>query len=227
MEESTTTEAPVETTSVEETQPVSQETEAVTTTEESTQTTTEESPSSASEEFNSAEWMQKKGLDPSDPESIEKLAKMAFNSEKLMHQSTEEKANLTKQLNESPVSADTDNELVQQLFGEVTSIKRAQAVEAFKKNTGLTDEQEQQMVSYLGENPQIGELINAGYISLPQLKAMAVGSNEQAIKSQGGKEALQQLANKQRASSLPGNATTSTIKAAEEDAFLSGLMGKS
>ena len=224
MEESTTTEAPVESTSVEETQPVSQETEAVTT-EESTQTTSEDT---SSDESETTEWLSKKGIDPSSPEALAKVAEMARNAEKAMHAKAQKASDLSKQLEESPAGqVDTDNELVQQLYGEVAAVRRAQAVNDFKARTGLSDDMEQKMVNYLSDNPQTGELINAGYLTLDQLYTLAVGSDLKSVKSEGGKQALQQLANKQRAASLPGNATTSDLSGAKGDPFLDALMGKS
>lgn len=222
MEESTT-ETTTQETGVETTQLEEQHAEAVTTTDESTQATTNDETQSSGSDY--TEWLSKKGIDPSSPEALSKVAEMARNAEKLMHDSTVKAADLSKQLESSPVQADTDNELVQQLFGEVTSMKRAQAVNDFKSEAKITPEQEQQMVSYLGDNPAMGQLVNAGYISLPQLQTLALGANTESIKSEGGKQALQQLANKQRASALPGNATTSDLKGEKGDAFLDALMG--
>lgn len=220
MEESTT-EATTQESGVEETQPVEQQTEAVTTTEESTQATTEEQTQS-----DYSEWLSKKGIDPSDPEAMAKVAEMARNAERAMHEKAQQASSLSKQLGETPVQVDTDNEIVQQLHGEVASLRLAHAVNEFKAQNSITQEQENQMSAYVKENPHIGQLIQAGYLTLPQLQTLSLGANAESIKSEGGKQALQQLANKQRASSIPGNATTSSLQTEQGDPFLDALMGK-
>lgn len=234
MDEQTTTDATTQDTGAETTaQPEEQHAEAVTTTEgEPTQTNTvsEETTEQPTEADAVVTWMQKKGIDPTDPEALSKLANMAQNAEKQMHKATVDASALKKQLEQSPGGElDTDNELVKELYGEVTAVKRAQAIDSFKQEVGLTAEQEKQMVGYLSENPTIGQLVNMGHLSLPQLYAMSVGSqiDTAKLKQDGGRDALQQLKNKQMSGALPGNSTTSAMSPPQTDAFRAALLGKS
>jgi len=230
-EQQTTTDATTQDTGAEVTaQPEEQHAEAVTTTEsEPTQTETQATAEEAAQSDYAA-WLEKKGIDPTDPEALAKVAQMAQNSEKAMHTKAQTAAELKKQLEASPsAQLDTDNTLVQELFGEVTAIKRSQAIDSFKSEVGLTPDDEQKMVTYLSEHPEKGQLVNAGYLSLSELHALSVGTkvDPKQLKQAGGREALQQLQNKQMASALPGNATTTAYSAPQTDAFRAALLGKS
>jgi hypothetical protein len=178
-------------------------------------------------------WLQKKGIDPTDPEAVSKIADMARNAEKKMHQSTVKASELEKSLQQDIQTADAngDEDLVSQLAQEVQGLKLTQSVNAFF-STGSPEEvaekkgMEPAMAAIVTDNPQIGQLVKTGYLSYDQLYAMAKGSDnsrEQQLKQDGGREALQQVANKQQARAIPGQATTSELSPAVEDPFLAGF----
>jgi hypothetical protein len=195
------------------TQPDEQIAEAVTTPEEpqsTTPTTEEPAPADNSAEEDHAAWLASKGIDLSTPEGQAKAAKSWREAEKAMTQKSQAASELAKKLQANPVSVNTDNPLVQELAQEVVSMKRQQNVAQFASSVNLTSDQEAKMAEYLTANPNKIELVNAGYMTLNEVYQLsgANSSDPGTIKKQGGQEALEKLANKQRATAPVGNATT-------------------
>jgi len=174
------------------------------------------------------EWLKSKGVDPSDPEAVRKVADMYRNAEKAMHQSTakasELEKTLTTGLQQDAASADPD--AVTQLAAEVQGLKLAQTVNGFFAENPDAKAHEPRMTEIVNERPEIGQLVKAGYLSVSDLYQMARGGDtslEAAARQQGGKEALQQVASKQQAKAVTGVATNSDFSTAPEDAFASGF----
>src|SRR5688500_16886710 len=78
-------------------------------------------------------WLQKKGIDPSSPEAVSKLAEMYRNAEKQMHESTAKASGLQKSLNTPPEDQqpgeqgqDEEKEVIGQLASEVQQLKQQQ-----------------------------------------------------------------------------------------------------
>lgn len=168
------------------------------------------------------EWLKNKGIDPTSPEAITELAKMARNAEKKMHESTAKASELQKELS-SPQQAANDNPN-DALAAEVQSLKMAYAVKDFFDGNPDAKALEQKMASMVTDRPEIGQLVRAGYLSVSDLYHLAKGGDpalEAEAKTQGGKEALEQLAKKQQAKALTGSATTSELSdTTKEDPFL-------
>lgn len=164
------------------------------------------------------EWLQKKGIDPTSPEAISKVAEMYRNAEKAMHESTSKASELEKTLSgglqEQIDQAKTDGNLdvVQELAAEIQNLKLQQNVNSFFNSQPEAKELEAKMTEIVNERPEIGNLVKSGYLSLGDLYNLAKASDpsrEQQLKADGGREALQKVADKQQGRSVPGVATTS------------------
>ncbi len=158
-----------------------------------------------------SDYWSKKGIDISTPEGQRKAAQSYREAEQAMHRKSQEASELSKQLTDQPVEVDTDNPLVQELASEVITMKRQQAVTKFASEVNLTRDQETQMAQWLVENPNKAQLINAGLMSLNEAYVLsgAGAPNADSLRKEGEQKALQELADRQRASSVSGAATTS------------------
>lgn len=218
MEESTTDAATQDEQAQETAQPDTQtqaeadltaDSEPTPTTEPESEPTEEPAPAdNSSDDLN--DWAAKKGIDLSTPEGQAKALKSMREAEKAMHDKAKQASELQKQLQSQPVEEVSNDPLVQNLAQEVVQMKRAQAVNDFIREVNLTPEQEQTMATYLTDNPAKAQLVNAGYMTLPEVYQLsgAAGITQAKLKQEGGKEALEKLANKQLATRPQGNATT-------------------
>lgn len=237
METETTTEAVTPATGAEPTaQPVEQHTEAVTTTPEPTSTdpTTETPSESVTTETTPAaesgtditEWLSKKGIDPTSPEALAKVAEMARNSEKAMHKSSQERAEAQRQLTSAFENTADPNDPTAWMAGQVQELKLKDMARDFVDRHPDAKDDLAGMASYLKENPNLMALTEASVLTLDQVHAMYVNSPAQAdkLKEQGGQEALKKLANKQRAAAVTGAASSpAPTSQSEEDLFLKGF----
>ena len=165
-------------------------------------------------------WLKNKGIDPSDPEAVTKVAEMYRNAEKAMHQSTAKASELektvlggTKQaIDEAAANGTADTAEI--ALARVAALELQNTVNGFWAENPDAKQHEQAMVALVNERPEIGQLVRQGALSISDLHAMVKGSNpatETEAKTQGAQEALQQLANKQTAAAVPGAATTSAM----------------
>lgn len=225
MTETTTPEAPVTEAPVETpVEPIEQQPEeAVTTTTEPTPTdppTEGPAPADNPEEDDLSDYWSKKGIDISTPEGQAKAAKSYREAEQAMHRKNQEASELSKQLTDQPVHVDSDDPLVQQLANKVVTLERSQNVAKFVDNVKLTSAQEQVMSEYLTQNPQKVQMVNAGLMSLEDVYTLSGAGKEDptSLKQAGRAEAIQELADKQRATAASGSASagsTSTSVTAE------------
>lgn len=208
------------------TQPDEQPAEAVTTPDsESTPTQTESSPEAAPAESDDiTDFLQAKGIDLSTPEGQRKLAQSYREAEKAMHKTRQEASELAKQFKGEPVDVDTDNELLAQLVERDVQRDRAEAVDAFIRETGITPDQDLAMGQWLEANPKKKALVLNGELSLKEAFDLSgVGKSDPTVlKEQGKKEALENLASKQRTTAPTGAAVTQQAPA-KEDPFLAGF----
>jgi hypothetical protein len=203
--EETTTEA-VADTGVQETQPEVTETpaEAVT---ETTEQVQEETPQEPSED-DTSEWLKAKGIDPSDPDAIKKLAKSAREAEKAMHKKAQRASELEKSLQST--SDEVAEDVAVQTGQDPELLKRVQRVEVRDAVRDFWDSHpdardiEQEMVKELQTRPHLAGDLEALYL-------VVKSKNLDSIKSQAKQETLQNLAQKQQASVPTGNATSSTV----------------
>lgn len=179
-------------------------------------------------------WLQKKGIDPSDPAAIAKVAEMARNAERKMHESTNKASQLEKSLKTDIQTAvnNGDDDTVNRLAAEVQALKTKDAVTTFL-STGSPEEiaekkeLEPVMGQLIADDPQLGALVKSGYLSLDHLYALAKGSDasrEAKLKQDGGREALEKVADRTSAKAVVGSATTSDLSGPQgEDPFDAGF----
>ena len=99
------------------------------------------------------EFLAKKGIDPSKPEDVRKLAGMYANAEKGFYQKSQEKAKLERELaNAQPAQSTPD----MQALSEVKALKTQMEVERWKKEKNLSPETEQKMMDWFAQ-PIIGQ----------------------------------------------------------------------
>ena len=196
-------------------------------------------------EFNDKEFLAKKGVDPSKPEDVRKLAYMYANSEKGFNQKSQEKAKLERELaNAQPAQTTPD----MQALSEVRSLKTQMNVERWKAEKKLSPETEQKMMDWFAQpivnngrqvldangNPIIrGYLYANGLISLDDVYNFVGGNmttaNEekrQAITDELRNEVKKEMSARQAAKSTKQGATNSMQFGNPDekaDPFLEGL----
>lgn len=227
MDEQTTTDATTQEQALD-AQPVEQHAEAVQTTEseptttndeqgdspEPDQQTTAQSDNSAEDDL--ADYWSKKGIDISTPEGQRAAAKSYREAEKAMHQSKQRSSELEKKLQDTPYEQVSNDPAVQQALETANSVQLELQVERWKQANNVTPDQDVAIGQYLTENQDKAYLLKNGYLSFDDVAAMsgALKQDTDAIKSQGSRETLEKLANKQIASSVPASATTNSAPAA-------------
>jgi hypothetical protein len=111
-------------------------------------------------------------------------------------------------------------------LAQVAAMRLESSVDKFFNSNPDAKPYEAEMVRTITDRPEIGVLVRQGSLSVNDLYAMVRGGDQKIVqeaKTQGGKEALQQLANKQIAKAVPGSATTSSFSSTKKDAFSEGF----
>lgn len=182
------------------------------------QAPSEEAPSSD----DTAEWLSKKGIDPSDPDSVLKLAKSYREAEKLALAKAQEASELKKSLmpepSTNPQTFDDPNLAALSDFAQ--EYKREKQINAFREAHPDWKEHEPAMVEVLNTTLDTpygqftrSQLVNMGVMTLNDVYAMAKGSapvNTEKIKTEAQQEVLQTLANTQRAGGANAHAMSAT-----------------
>lgn len=235
MEESTTT-APGFDAGAEQAQPVEQVTDQVAENQPVESTEPNDSQEQAAPSDDNLAWLQNKGIDPSDPEAVAKVAKMYRDAEKAMHSSAQEKAQLQQALSQPPAPENyTDPatgqvDPVAQLQQTVQAMQTKQTVDDFFSSNPDAKAYEESMIKIVTDSPAMSQLVQAGYLSVPQLYQMARGADpsiEAKARTEGGREALQKVADKQSSKAVQGNATSSAFSSGEaKDPFREALLGR-
>lgn len=184
-------------------------------------------------------WAESKGI-ALDSDGARKAAKIAMDNQAEYQRSQQKASELSKALgSDKPAAPATQLDIpeeilnhpalaqlvdeVKTLRGGLTNMSTASQVSNFFQSTPDAKELEPVMAEIVTNNPVIGELVKGGHMSVEQLYHMARGSNPDALKKQGGKEALEQLADKQQAKAVRGSATSSAFSSGKDDAFLKGF----
>jgi len=190
------------------------------------------------------EFLAKKGVDPSDPQAVRKIAEMYQNVEKGFYQKSQEKAKLERELaNAQPAQSTPD----MQALSEVRALKTQMDVEKWKQDKKLTPETEQKMMDWFSQpivnngkqvldangNPIVrGYLFTNGLISLDDVYNFVGGNvnteledKKQNLTEELRNEVRKEMSARQAAKSTKQGSTDSMQfdKPAEEDPFLSGL----
>lgn len=162
-----------------------------------------------------SEWLKNKGIDPSSPDAVEKLAKMARSSEKAMHEKAQQKSELEKSVGEVADQQIAQHE--QDTGTQVSETDRAVQRLLIKDNVRTFFDSNPEAKPF--EKAMAAELENAPHLAgdLQSLYARAVVASGDSVRSQAKQETLESLAQKQTASVPRGNAvngasmTTSAI----------------
>ena len=179
-----------------------------------------------------AAWLQSKGVDPNDPEAFQKIANMAYNSEKQMTKATQEASELRKSLTTDNQQFDPNgqNQSDPMMQEFIQDYRRDKQINSFKDAHPDWSQYEPAMVGILGQVTPNGytysQLVNAGYMSLDTVYSIAKGSapnNTQEIKAQAQQETLQALATTQRAGGGAAHASQSNPSAPKEDPITAAI----
>lgn len=190
------------------------------------------------------EFLAKKGIDPSKPEDVRKLADMYANAEKGFYQKSQEKAKLERELaNAQPAQATPD----MQALSEVKALKTQMDVERWKNEKKLSPETEQKMMDWFAQpivkdgqkildangNPIIrGYLYANGLVSLDDVYNFVGGNvaetegKRQAITDELRAEVKKEMSARQAAKSTNQGSTNSMQFGnpdEKSDPFLDGL----
>jgi hypothetical protein len=206
MEEDTTTSAATDT-GAETAQPVEDATtEAVDNTEASTEQQTDETQASADDEdAQLAEWAKNKGLEL-DSDNARKVAKIAREAEKDFHSKRQKASELEKAT--ETISDETAEASAQATGQDPELLKRLQRVEVreavrdFWNQPDIDRAYEPAMIELLKTKPYLAGDLDALYAT-----AVMKSGGVAAVKSQGKREALTDLAHKQQAAVPTGSAT--------------------
>lgn len=216
MEESTIDAATQEPGVVPTTQPEEQPAETVQTASESSETTDQPSTDetgpapASSDEDDLADYWTKKGIDITTPEGQAQAAKSYREAEKLMHSKAQQASELEKQIS-TQTTVDPDASEAQRALAIATQLQNKAVIETWKAQNNISHEEDVAMGAYAKANPKTAELLTSGLLTLDEFRAIAVPAkpvDTTAIKKQGGQEALEKLANKQRATQPIGGAAT-------------------
>lgn len=168
-----------------------------------------ESKEEPSEDEQLKTWAEKKGL-TLDSDNATKAAKMAREAERAMHQKAQRASELEKSL--SQTSDEIAEEVAENTGQDPELLKRVQrqevkgAVRDFFDDNPDAKAIEAEMIAELQKRPHLAGDLEALY-------AVTKAGDLSAVKSQGGREALSKLAQKQQAAVPTGNATNGSAMA--------------
>lgn len=149
-------------------------------------------------------WADKKGL-KLDSDNAIKLAEMAFESEQRMHSATKRASELEKTTSITDEDLDPNATPEERDNVRVRNLELKMDIRQWKMDNSDKLQHEADMVKLL-QDPVKKQLVQAGYLSLDDVYKISVGDDTAAVKSQGGREALESLAQKQQAAVPRGNA---------------------
>ena len=216
MEEETTTSAPIDTggqtiqgiavddqgmavPQPEDTEPAQADSTTIATEEQEPSTTNE-----PSDDEQLVKFAESKGL-TLDSDSTRKAAKMAMNAERAMHQKAQKASELERAANITPdqVPEDATPEVRDNL--RVRNLELRYDVQQWKQLNPDKLEHESAMVEVLSD-PTKRALVQEGLLSLDDVYSMARANDLGAVKSEGKREALTDLAQRQQTAVPTGNA---------------------
>lgn len=169
------------------------------------------------EEDDPVAFWSKKGIDITTPEGMSAATKSYRESVKAMSEKGKTASDLAKELKQT-TTLDPDASVAEQALAKVTALQNAEIIRNWREEKKVTPQEDNLMAKYVKENPDVGELVNEGKLTLDQLRAMSGALtppkpvDTAKIKQQGGQEALQSLASKQIATSPKGNAATNNAQ---------------
>lgn len=176
------------------------------------------------DDFDFEAWLEKKGIDPATPEGKAAIAKSWRELEQKMHQTTQRTSELEKALQSTPAEQQSTDPAVQQALETAAAVKLELEVERWKQQNKITPQQDEAIGDYLTQNPNKAYMLKNGYLTLDDIAAMsgALNQSTEDVKTQASREALESLANQQRASAPKASASTQTP--VETDPILEELL---
>lgn len=222
--EETTTPSPAEATGAElPAQPVQpQEQEAV-------QPQTQTAPTEPSSDDN-LDWLKSKGVDPSSPEAVAKLAEMYRNAEKQMHQTTQKASELERAVQQvAPLDEPDTDPAIAEVLGELRTFRTERTLQSFKQSHPDWEQYDLAMGEALYETTPSGEsrleMFNRGQLTLDDIYALVKGRTDtsQSVRDETRQQVLQQLANTQRAGGVQAHATDASPEQKATDPILEGI----
>ena len=216
MDDSTTTNGPAVDTGADNAQPaVTTEPSAENQPTEPTHAESEQDSQQAAPADDNLSWLSNKGIDPQSPEALAKVAEMYRNAEKQMHQNAQKASTLEQSITEASQQADVVNqEPTPEWVARLNQLELKDKVNTFFSQDGIDAEMRPKMAEYAANNPNVSYLVENGIMSMNDLYNMVRGSDPgllSSAKQEGGREALQKVADKQQAKAVTGAATSSQM----------------
>lgn len=196
MEETTTT-APVEAVGGVEPQPTEVETPVAA---EVAETQPETDPIESTPVDENVEWLKSKGVDPTSPDSISKVAKMYRDAEKHMHEATQSK----NQLNDQAVATINPDDYESPLWAEVQQLKTQQTVRDFYDAHPEAKEMDAELASVVQAKPYLAQDLEAAYAVV---RASKTDAQIKEAEARGRERAKAELAKTSTAVTPTGNAS--------------------
>ena len=143
-------------------------------------------------------WLNAKGIDPSSPEALSKVAKTAREAEKAMHSKANEASQLKKSMEsvaDQAAEETGENPMLVRLMVKDT-------IRDFYDSNPEAKEFDKEIAEVVTQRPYLVNDLEAAY-------ALVQKNNAPVLKEQGKKEALQSLASKQRTAAPTGSAVNS------------------
>jgi hypothetical protein len=173
--------------------------------------------------------LQSKGVDPNDPEAFQKVAQMAYHSEKQMTKATQEASELKRSLTPQE-PAQPQGQADSGVTEFMQDYRRDKLIGGFKDSHPDWNQHEPAMVEVLNAVGPSGytnsQLVNAGILDLESIYTMAKAKapdNTTQIQAQTKNEVLQTLANTQRAGGGTAHASDSTPQSQTEDPIIAAI----
>lgn len=167
-----------------------------------------------SDEEQLAKFAESKGL-TLDSDNAKKAAKMAMEAERNMHKATKKASELEKATNitENDISPEATP---QEKDGwRVRNLELKMDIRQWKQDNPDKLQYEDAMVKVLSD-PTKKQLVQAGYLNLDDVYSIAMAGNTDTVRSQGKREALESLAQKQQAAVPTGHAVNSSQTNSEQ-----------
>jgi len=166
----------------------------------------------APSEDDTSKWLSAKGIDPSDPDAINKLAKSAREAERAMHAKAQKAKELERSMTE--LSDESAEQVALSTGQDPELLKR---VQRFEVKSTINDFFVENPDAKQYEQEMITEMTQSGLYGTPEAMlraayAMAVAKNPEKAKSQARRDTLESLAQKQQASVPTGNATNAGVQ---------------
>ncbi len=157
-------------------------------------------------------WAEKKGFDLTNPDHVAKMANSYREAEKKMHESSQQASELKNVIQNEASAAGVPDDQVQAMQQQLQVMQANQAVNDFYASNPDARKYDAEMAKIVQENPAAAAGGIEALYAMAKVRDLENGGTEE-IKDEGKKEALQDLALKQKVASATASATTSAAPA--------------